>query len=177
MRVLSNRLEYFDVRTGDTWSLFFPGYYERDPNKTTRRIDPFLGVARDRKEWAYEANGFNSIREYVSQQSGGRWKYSGETDIVLMGVWLPEEGDIDVDWESLRSGILVESGGERTDRTLGALIESISNSFDELLDPGADTGSLLADDGPPSNNRMVEFTTQVLSGIATAIVVHGFHLG
>ncbi len=63
------------------------------------------------------------IREHVSLQSEGRWRYSGETDIVLIGAWLPEDGQIVIDWESLSSGVLVESGSGQPDRSLGALVE------------------------------------------------------
>jgi hypothetical protein len=175
MRVLSSRLEYFDVRTGDTWSLFFPGYYERDATRSIRR-DPFLGVPRERSEWAFAADGFDSIREHVSEHSEGRWRYSGETDIVLIGAWLPEDGDIVIDWGSLTSGVLVESGSGQSDRSLGALVESISNSFNDRVDLAGGTASLLAGNAQPSHTTMLEFTTQVLSGVATAVLVHGLRL-
>jgi hypothetical protein len=175
MRVLNIRLPYFDIRSGDKWSLFFPGYYEPGAATSVRR-DAYVGTPRPRGSWKFDAAGFDAIREHVARQSEGRWRYSGETDIVLIGTWLPEEGDIVVDWESLRAGVLAESGHGRSDRSLGALVESITNSFDLLLDPTEDLASLFAGESQPPRSTMRDFTAQVLSGVATALLVHGLHL-
>jgi hypothetical protein len=176
MRVLENRLDYFDVRSGDKWSLFFPGYYEQRAGTNGPRRDAFVGESRPRGTWKFDPVGFDSIREHVSRQSNASWRYSGETDIVLIGAWLPEDGEIVVDWGSIRSGILAEPGIPTSSHSLGALVEAITNSFDELIDPTIELESFLTHEKQPPQTSMREFTTQVLSGVAAALLVHGLHL-
>ena len=175
MRVLRTRREYFDIRSGEKWSLFFPGYYERDA-PTRVRHDPFIGQSRDTGDWSFDATGFDEIRDYVSHHSAGRWRYSGDTDLVLIGIWLPEQGEIFIDWESTSSGVFTEPENGRPGRTLGAVVEAITNNFDDNLDPASGIASLLAGDNPPSHSTMRELTTQVLSGVATTVVLHGLRL-
>jgi hypothetical protein len=174
MTVLNARKEYFDIRTGEKWSLFFPGYYEKGPSGRVRR-DPFIGQPRDTGEWSFDATGFDEIREHVARHSDGRWRYSGNTDLVLIGIWIPEEGEIAIDWESMTSGVLTGLEAESPNRTLGAVIESITNNFDDKLDP-TNAISSLANGDRPSHSTMREFTTQALSAVAATLVVHGLGL-
>jgi hypothetical protein len=172
MGVLNARREYFDIRTGEKWSLFFPGYYERGASNRVRR-DPYIGRSRSTGDWSFDASGFDEIREHVASHSASRWRYSGETDLVLVGVWLPEEDEIVVDWESTTSGVLAHLEPGIPSRTLGAVVESITNNFDEKLDPASGISALLADGDRPSHSAMRDFTTQVLSAVAATLMIHG----
>jgi hypothetical protein len=175
MSVLNARREYFDIRTGEKWSLFFPGYYEKGGADRVRR-DPFIGQPRPTGDWSFDPTGFDEIRQHVSRHSAERWRYSGNTDLVLIAIWLPEDGEIEIDWESTTAGALTGSEAGPPGRTLGAVIESITNNFDDSLDPATGITSLLDSDDHPPHSAMREFTTQVLSAVAATLVAHGMGL-
>ena len=72
VRMLDARGAYFDQRTGDTWDLFFPGYYR---SRKGRDFEDFSGarpVGRDYGgDWYFNARDFNELREHVERSSGG----------------------------------------------------------------------------------------------------------
>lgn len=61
IRMLDVRGEYFDVRTGDTWDLFFPGYYRSTKGRAFEQqagaqpIGHGFGI-----DWYFSVNGFPS---------------------------------------------------------------------------------------------------------------------
>jgi len=169
-QALARRKDYFDIRTGEIWSLLFPGYYENGEPRAMR-WDPFIGQSRETGDWDFDPEGFNDIRSHVAEHSARHWRYSGETDLVLIGVWMPEDGAIVIDWGSTVSGRLPSDEPTSQTRSLGALIETITNSFDEGLEPRTEVASLLSSDERPSVIRA--FTTEALANVAAALAAYG----
>ena len=66
--MLNKRGEYLDIRTGESWDLFFPGYY-KSPN---RGLEDQVGAtpvgdtfARD---WYFSAREFDNLRDFIERQ-------------------------------------------------------------------------------------------------------------
>jgi hypothetical protein len=169
-QALMRRKDYFDIRTGEIWSLLFPGYYQTGESRAVRQ-DPFIGQPRETGDWDFDPEGFNDIRSRVTEHSARRWRYSGETDLVLIGVWMPEDGAIVIDWGSTVSGRIPSDEPASPTRSLGAVIETITNSFDEGLEPRAEVASLLSKDERPSVMRA--FTTEALANVTAALAAYG----
>lgn len=101
IRMLDVRGDYFDQRTGDTWDLFFPGYYKS--TQAARFEDETGARAVDvgyTDGWYFNARDFNMLREHVERASQGRWAFSGGTDLVLINGWMPDSGEPEIDWAS-----------------------------------------------------------------------------
>jgi hypothetical protein len=101
IRALDERGEYFDIRSGDTWDLFFPGYYRSSRGthfESQCGASPVgRGFARD---WFFNPREFDRLRDHVERESGNRWQYSGETDLLLANAYVPDVGELTIDWES-----------------------------------------------------------------------------
>jgi hypothetical protein len=175
IQTLEARREYFDVRTGNTWDLFFPGYYRslKDPDcEPARDARPVgRGFAGD---WFFHPREFNALREHVERESKRRWEYSGETDLVLINCFLADEGDPTIDWTSTISGTMSDVAGKDGAWTLSRVIEKITN--DQLQgneDPKFGVGGLI--DGPPpaGNTAVREFFATALGEIAASLAARG----
>jgi hypothetical protein len=125
IRQLDARGDYFNVRTGDTWDLFFPGYRKSRGNDSGRWVTRRAYGRR----WRFDAEGFNTIREYVERESGRRWEYSGSTDLVLINCWIHEHGEPTIDWASTISGQLTDQVDGVQTLTLANIIERISRDL------------------------------------------------
>ena len=126
MRMLDARGDYFDVRSGDTWDLFFPGYYRsprgRDFEQETGARPIGHGYGAD---WYFNFGDFNMLRQDIERSSERRWEYSGGTDLVLVNGWLFERGEPTVDWASTISGQI-------TDRTDGTKTLTLANVIERI---------------------------------------------
>ncbi len=136
IQALDARGEYFDSRTGDTWDLFFPGYHKSDnayleEQAGSRRVGS--GFAHD---WFFNANDFNLFRAHVERASSGRWSYSGGTDLVVVNGYMPNVGDIVIDWESTLLGSLTDADGTQT-LTIAQVIERLTTDLESGAEDSA----------------------------------------
>jgi hypothetical protein len=169
--MLDARGAYFDVRTGDIWELFFPGYYR--PTKGTEAESQAgtcpagHGYAGN---WYFSPVGFDQLRRQVEESSEHRWEYSGGTDLVLINVWLPEYGDPTIDWASTFSGQITDRvSGTRT-LTLSNVIERITRDLESATeDSHYGVSEITGRQQTPARHMGRDFMIQALSGIAAAL--------
>lgn len=127
IRELDARGEYFNVRTGDKWDLFFPGYYVSAGANQQYGAKP---VGRDfANNWYFEPMGFNIMRSQIEGFAGSRWNYSGGTDLVVTQAWIPERGEPVVDWECTKVGS-PDPVEQRDGVSLSAAIERLSRDIE-----------------------------------------------
>lgn len=101
MTTLRARHSYFDLRTGDNWDLFFPGYF-RPPDGRIDKRDLSAGRT-SQADWRFDPVGFDLLRRHVEESSGGLWGFSGNTDLVIIGGCLVALGEPLIDWSSTLS--------------------------------------------------------------------------
>lgn len=89
IRTLDARGEYFNVRTGNTWDLFFPGYHQSDDHRLERAAGSRPVGRGFASGWYFNARDFDVFRRHVESASGKRWRYSGGTDLVLVTALCP----------------------------------------------------------------------------------------
>jgi len=129
MQELQSRRTYFDQRSEDaSWDLFFPGYFRHMPEQPIAGGRDRLVGSEGGEEWYFDPLAFNEMRRYVGENSG--WKYSGETDLVLVGGYLVEKGSPIVDWDLTLSGSVTDPKTGTRSPTLGAVIENISSDLE-----------------------------------------------
>lgn len=106
IRTLDVRGEYFDIRSGSTWDLFFPGYYRSDHDGNFERQCGARPVGNGfANDWYFNPREFDTFRRRIETESAERWQYSGEADLVVATAYLPDAGDLSVDWESVKSAV------------------------------------------------------------------------
>lgn len=170
IRALDAAGAYFDCRSGDTWDLFFPGYYRSDDPDHEERMGAKRVGSNFAGNWFFSPADFNYMREQVQESSGERWKYSGLADLVLVCGWLPSEGEPTIDWASTISGTIGEgpAGGALN---IHQVIERISDDL-ESGEEDANFGveSLTAPTVPRVPDRISrDVIVGALSGIAAAL--------
>jgi hypothetical protein len=120
---LRRRRAYFDVRTGETWDVFFPGYFRygsmADPDEV--RFDD---------HWGFSPRAFDQFRRRLERETRGRWRYSGGSDLVLINVALSAQGALTVDYASALSGSLTDRADGTTTLTLAQVIERIAGDLE-----------------------------------------------
>lgn len=127
MSMLDARGEYFDIRTGDTWDLFFPGYYRSTKGPYFESQAHARPVGHDyTSAWYFHAWDFDELRKHIEDSSEHRWEYSGGTDLVLINAWLLPRDDPVVDWASTISGQISDQPAGIQTLTLGNVIERIT---------------------------------------------------
>jgi hypothetical protein len=128
IRSLDASGKYFDIRTGETWDLFFPGYCRSTGKHSKRQAyrEP-VGGERFVADWYFSPRDFDLFCRDVERESGGRWSYSGDADLVLINGWLEPSGEPTIDWESTMCGTL-GIGGQAT---LGSVIERMTRDLIE----------------------------------------------
>lgn len=130
---LDTRGEYFDHRTGDTWDLFFPGYY-RAPDPVAERRYGALPVGKEfLEDWYFHPRDFNLFRREIEQLSGESWRYSGTTDLVLASAWLTSNAEPTVDWATTASGSLTDVLTGTVSVSLPEVIERLSREIEKRL--------------------------------------------
>jgi len=171
IRMLDTRGEYFDIRTGETWDLFFPGYFSSVDEAETRRYPAARPVGRDfASTWYFSVSDFDALRLHVEQASERRWQYSGGSDLVLVNGWMPAEGEPTIDWASTISGQLTEQSAGALTLTLAGVVERITLDFQ--TGAGDAVYGVPEVTGPPpheSGHAARDFMISTLSGIAAAL--------
>ena len=171
IRMLDARGDYFDVRTGDMWDLFFPGYYRASDRGDTGQQARDRPVGHDYAEnWRFSVSAFDALRDHVEQASERRWVYSGDADLVLVNAWLPAESDPAIDWVSTIAGQVTDQGAGTRTLTLAGIVEKITRDFETgAEDPSYGTGEITG--GPPAERGHAgrDFMISTLSGIAAAL--------
>jgi hypothetical protein len=119
------RRDYFDARTGNLWDLYFPGYCRWGRMPEVRR----LSSEPDGPQFTPVA--FNEMRGFI--QKHGSWRYSGDSDLVLVNCYLSGGSEPLVDWASLQGGALVDPDGGYRQMSLGGVIERLTEGIEEGL--------------------------------------------
>lgn len=173
--LLNQRGQYFDIRTGDTWDLFFPGYYRSRNRRLESEVhanSPFstpLPIGdKYTSNWYFSAADFNELRHHIEVNSSRCWQYSGGSDLVLLNAYVPNCGDPIVDWASAQSGAITPPN------TLATAIEQISRDIQNGEEDAAYGVAPITNANGPENdtartNVAQDFAVQALAGIATAL--------
>jgi hypothetical protein len=172
MRLLDERGEYFDVRSGDTWDLFFPGYYRSDRTRTFEINTGARPIGHAyAANWYFSARDFDLLRRHIEDSSERRWVYSGGTDLVLINGWMPARGEPTLDWVSTISGQVTDQvDGSRT-LNLANIVEHISRDLETGTEDAAyGVGKVTDEPRKPSDGHVTrDFMVNALGGIAAAI--------
>jgi len=175
---LDQRGDYLNLRSATKWDLFFPGYYRSSENDG---LESHLGSRRVGRrftgDWFFSPPDFNRFREQIEQASAGRWRYSGEADLVLINAYMPERGAPTVDWESTISGCITDTSTGRT-LSLSQIVEGISQDL-EAGTGAADYGvgrvvNSPAEPATASAGR--EIVVSIVGEIAGALASRGLHI-
>ena len=175
IRMLDVRGDYFDQRTGDTWDLFFPGYYKS--TQAARFEDETGARAVDvgyTDGWYFNARDFNMLREHVERASQGRWAFSGGTDLVLINGWMPDSGEPEIDWASTLSGQITDHSAGTKTLTLAGVIERITRDLETAAEDAAyGVGEVVEGPQPVRDPLIRDLFVNALGGIAAALGAHG----
>ena len=134
IRSLDGQGNYLDIRSGNTWDLFFAGYYRSTKDDLENQVGA-RAVGQDwARDWYFNAEEFNNMREFVESSSGGKWRYSGGTDLVLINAVIPAKGPVTVDWESVQSGQVTERMDGTSTLTLTQTVEKITRDIKSNLE-------------------------------------------
>lgn len=170
MRTLDARGEYFDVRTGDTWDLFFPGYYNSKRHELERAAGARPAGQLYLRGWYFNPRDFDMLRAHIERESEGRWAYSGGTDLVLIGGWLPEDGEPKLDWSSTISGSITDRAEGTTTLTVAGVIERITRDLETAAeDPSYGVGEVVDEAGPERRQLIRDLFVNALGGIAASL--------
>lgn len=152
-----------DVRSGDRWDLFFPGYFRSSwggdhnvselvlPSGMSRHFgrrsatharpagDDFLG------DWYFNDYDFDVLRSEVEHLSDRRFVYDGRPTLVVVRAIYDGGGEPSVDWPSLATGPLSDRRhGVRT-LTLSEVVHRISTDLEQgNEDPNWGVGAVLS---------------------------------
>ena len=171
IRMLDVRGGYFDIRTGDTWDLFFPGYYKSTEDAVFEHKSGALSIgANYASDWYFDPAGFNDLRVRIEESSENRWQYSGGTDLVLINGWLSEQGEPTIDWDSTISGQVTDRSAGIQTLTLGNVIERITRDLEtDAEDESYGVRDVTDEPTAPASHASRDFMIQTLSGIAAAL--------
>jgi hypothetical protein len=122
IQTAEGRKDYFDAWTGESWDLYFPGYYRWGSMPSGRR----LTAQADGPQFSPIA--FDELRRVVEGNSN--WRYSGDCDLVVVNTFLVSEAEPIVDWASLLGGPLVDPNDAYRALSLGGVIEAISQAVE-----------------------------------------------
>lgn len=169
IRALDRSGGYFDIRTGSTWDLFFPGYYRSGDRAGEQRAGDVPVGSGFAGNWFFSPRDFDLLRRHVQEASGERWRYSGLADLVLVCAWITAEEGPTVDWDSTFSRSLADAQG-RESLTLNEAIERISRDL-EAGEEDARFGLGETPGGQPAggDGEVREVVVSALLGIAKAL--------
>lgn len=174
IRLLDARGEYFDHRTGETWDLFFPGYYRSAEGQGFETEAGSRPIGRRyARDWYFSPSDFDQLRTHLERHSRDRWQYSGAADLVLINAWLPERGEPTIDWDSTFSGQVNDQIRDEQSVTIAEVIERISRDIENAAedawygvgDVSAESTASLGGQGGR------DFMINALAGIAAALGV------
>src|SRR6266545_3406795 len=166
MRMLASRRRYFDIRSGETWDLFFPGYYRWGHMPGGRPV----GAKED--HWGFSEQAFDELRRRIEASSGGRWRYSGGDDLVLVCAYLVPDGEPVIDWASTQGGPL-----GRLD--LAQVVERLTQDLEQGRgDAAYGVGDVVRPESRPSGSSSTrEVVSGVIGDILGAVAVRASGLG
>lgn len=165
MKALDERGEYFDIRTGDTWDLFFPGYFRSDQDDFERRAGSQPIGSLFTEGWYFSPDSFDVLRCHVERETEGRWVYSGGADLLLINAYVPHQGDANIDWASIQSATLT---GPDAKTQLSGAIEKITGDLERgEEDPSYGISSLV---GPAETIAADGTAKKVMIGAAAGIL-------
>jgi hypothetical protein len=125
--------DIFNVRTGATWDMFFPGYHQAENDYLESQAGSRRVGHQFAHNWYFNANDFDRFRHRVEKASGGRWAYSGGADLVLVMAYMPDRGPIIIDWESTLAGPLTDVDGTQS-LTVAQAVERLSRDLEHGID-------------------------------------------
>jgi hypothetical protein len=168
---LDLRGEYFDLRTGDTWDLFFPGYYQSGKGHEYERSVGARPAGRSHLEdWYFRSEDFERFRQDIERYSDGRWQYSGGTDLVLASGWITARGEPSVNWATTVSGGLTDDKTGTLTLSLPEVIERISRDIEQALaSPDYGISELNDSLDHPITNGSRDIIINALGGIIAAL--------
>jgi hypothetical protein len=171
MAMLDVRGEYFDLRTGDTWDLFFPGYYRSTEGWSSESMTGARPIGRDfGADWYFSAKDFDRLRRHIERSSEHRWEYSGGVDLVLINAWIEPRGDPTIDWSSTISGQVSDRAAGIRTLTLGNVVERITGDLKSDTEESSYYKREVTDgQSRPASHIGQDFVIQALSGIAAAM--------
>jgi len=172
-----------DVRSGDRWDLFFPGYFKSswDRERSVSRL--VLPARMDRHalppgtaprrpagqdflgDWYFNHDSFDVMRYEVESQSQRRFVYDGRPTLVVVRAVYDADGEPNVDWPSLASGPLSDRRHGVRSLSLTEVVHRISTDLEQgSEDPNWGVGAVLSPDGLGRSER----TAAAEIGIAAA---------
>ena len=80
--------------------------------------------------WVWSPKGFNTLRAEVEERSGGRWRYSGNSDLLLANVVFGAGVRPEIDWDSAVSVALDVFEDRRRGRWFGEVVETLMRSME-----------------------------------------------
>jgi len=169
IEMLNRRGDYFDIRSGSTWDLFFPGYYRAADRGLESHVANTRPVGdRYASDWYFNSSDSDLLRQHVEDATGGHWSYSGGSDLVLVNVYVPERSEPTIDWASTQSGAI------RPPDTLAGVIERITRDLQRgTEDPAYGVASITrpqTGEGASSADATArDFMVQALAGVAAAL--------
>jgi hypothetical protein len=171
MRMLDARGEYFDVRTGDTWDLFFPGYYQSTKGRAFEEQTDAQPIGSSfGSDWYFSAGDFDLLRQHVERASERRWEYSGDTDLVLVNGWLVSGAEPNIDWVSTISGQLTDQAAGTRTLTLANVVELITRDLETAAEDASYGVGKVTDEPSGSGSHITrDFMINALAGIAAAL--------
>lgn len=166
IRAIERSSTYFNIRTGNTWDLFVPGYIHNDGSPSND--------GAPEPDWVFDPTGFDAMRRHIEEESARRWQYSGGSDLVLINTWLQSNQPPVIDWESTASGSLTETIAGRSSLSLAQVIERISRDLEQgLEDPAYGVGDLNSVERPRRQDQkslirelFIATTSEIAASIA-----------
>lgn len=132
---LKTNRAFWDEMTGESWDLFFAGYYQYGSHDDPRPIR--LGrPARGEEPWMFSPRRFHEFLTEIEHaitraQPQPSWRFSGAADLISFMVY-----DGTPDWASLRAVDLCSTTTPQQGRhPLGQVVEGLRRWQDEEPDP------------------------------------------
>jgi hypothetical protein len=131
---LATKRSFWDELTGESWDLFFAGYYQYGSHGDRSPVQVAPDPGRE-GAWQFSPRMFHQLLqdvEFSARRAQQRsWRFSGSADLASFMVY-----GGDPDWASLRSVELCgTTAPDNTDATLGRVIEGLRRWQTEEPDP------------------------------------------
>lgn len=168
MRLIQKRREYFKSRTGETWDLVLPGYFNASEQIDT--AGSFKIASASTSSWGFDANAFNSLRKFIEIKSDFRWRYSGNADIVLINCYITDTGEPLFDWESTLSADIESSICKSSKLSIAEIVELISTDIEKNAEDESYGLELLFKERSTSNSGFKDNLKTVILGILSSLI-------
>ncbi len=184
---------YLDERTGRDLQVFFAGvlptrthewmpdieglrdWYDgelmilTDPVRTPHDASHRQARLSRGNGWVWSPRGFNELRKEIENASGGSWRFSGNSDLLLANFLHGPGIEPVIDWDSLVTVALEPLGHSRHGRWFGEAVEQLARSCEnrDATDTQWGMGALAATDpehlgGSISSRSLKYFILEVL---------------